>query len=267
MNYEYVILGGLLWRISGKKVGLWYAHGHAPFSLRIAEKLSHIIFTSTKSGCRLKSKKIKVVGQGIDIERFSNVNFQMRSDGIFRIITIGRISPVKDYGTLIRAVEILKSGGVHLEVDIIGGAGLPEQEKYLADLQKTAEDKGLNNIINFAAAVPNKDIAYLLRSADLFVSMSRTGSLDKAILEAMVLGLPVLTCNEALLEVLGDYKSKLMYGKGNYKELAKKIKFIAGMSAEEREKIARDLREIVVKNHGTERLVKNILENLRKNEN
>jgi len=262
MNPEYIVLGGLFWRMFGKKIVLWYAHGHTPRSLKIAEKLTDIIFTSTKSGCRLKSKKIKVVGQGVDVNKLKAESYKVESqEEKFKIITVGRISPVKDYETLIKAVELLCSNKLffRLQVDIIGGAGLPDQKKYLNKLKKAVKDKKLDNVVNFVGAVPNKDIARYLKSADIFVNMSHTGSLDKAILEAMACGLPVLTCNEALKDVLSKYKEALMYIKGDYKELAKKIKLLLYAKKKEREKIGRDLRDIVIKEHSLERLIKKII--------
>lgn len=262
MNPEYIVLGGWLWKILGKKIGLWYAHGYVPISLRIAEKFTDIIFTSTKSGCRIKSDKIKVVGQGIDVDKFSITNFQLSIDREFKIVTVGRISPVKDLETLIRAAEILVKEGQKIKVDIIGDAGLAEQEKYLKNLKEGVKKKGLEGTVHFIGGVAYAEIADHLNSADLFVNAGHTSSLDKAIAEAMACGLPILTCNEALKEVLGEYKDKLMYPKKDYKELAKKIKYIISLEKADREKISRDLRQIIVDNHSLEGLVRKILEKL-----
>ncbi|NOY35622.1 MAG: glycosyltransferase family 4 protein [bacterium] len=259
MNPEYVILGAPFWKLWGKKIALWYAHGAVPFTLKLAEKMTDIVFTSTKSGFRLVSKKKKVVGQGVDTEKFQPRPEAEKKPGIFKIISIGRISPVKDYKTLIDAIEILEKQGVKLNVDIVGAAGLPEQEKYLSDLKETVARKNISGVINFVGAVSNKDIAARLQSADLFVNMSHTGSMDKAILEAMACGLPILTCNEALLEVLGEYKEKLMYPKKDFKALAEKISRVIGETGEERKKLGMGLREIVVRNHGTAGLIAKIM--------
>ncbi len=255
MNPEYVVLGGLPWRLWNKKTGLWYAHGTVNLKLRLAEKLADIIFTSTESGFHLASKKKKVVGQGIDTEKFKPRPEIRKNDGVFKIISIGRISPVKDYETLINAIEILAKGGLKLSVDIVGATGLPKQEKYLSDLKKMVAEKNLSGTINFSGSISNKDIAPQLQSADLFVNMSHTKSLDKAILEAMACGLPVLTCNEALKGVLGEYETELMYPKKNLKALAEKIKFIMDLGQGKKEAISVDMREIVVKNHGLENFI------------
>lgn len=262
MNPEYVVLGGWLWKLLNKKIGLWYAHGHVPFDLRIAEKFSNIIFTSTKSGCRLDSDKIKVVGQGIDTCRFqiSDLRFQ-KNKNIFKIVTVGRISPIKDYETLIKAVKLLRRNKLfsRLQVDIIGAPAMLEDEKYLAELKKIAINKKLDNIINFVGSAPNNKIIGYLQKADLFVNMGKTGSLDKAILEAMACGLPILTCNESLLEILGGYKEKLMYLKNDFKDLAEKIDMINNMSAEEKKRIGKNLRIIVEKKHNLSGLIKKII--------
>src|SRR3989344_2761544 len=64
MNPIYVVLGGLLWKVLRKKIGLWYTHKQVDLKLRIAEKLTDIIFTASRESFRLESDKIKVVGHG-----------------------------------------------------------------------------------------------------------------------------------------------------------------------------------------------------------
>jgi glycosyltransferase involved in cell wall biosynthesis len=264
----YTILGGWLWKLLKKPVGFWYAHGHISLKLKIAEKFCDIIFTSTPSGCRIKSRKIKVVGQGIDINKFLISNFPpfgdkqfQNNNEVFKIITIGRISLSKNYETLINAIDIVgrENLGKKIRVDIIGGVIYPEEKEYLASLQTMISEMKLDNIFNFAGPVANRDIIFCLQNADLFVNMGLTGSLDKAILEAMACGLPILTCNEALLAVLDEYIEKLMYKKYDYKDLAEKIKYIILLNDNDRKKISDDLRAIVVNDHSLEKLIAKIL--------
>lgn len=259
MNVEYVILGGVLWKFLRKKICLWYAHGRAFWLLKSAGKLADVILTSTKSGCRIISHKIRIVGQGIDTELFKPVKREF-TNRVFKIITIGRISPVKDYETMIRAMELLAKEQLNIVVEVVGGAELPEHKEYLKKMIKLIENKKLGGIINFIGPIPNREIAELLNSADLFINMSHTGSLDKAILEAMSCGLSILTCNEALEEVLGNYQEILMYPKGNDMALVEKVRMIIKLSPAKREEMAIALREIVVKNHSLNNFIKKILE-------
>ena len=252
MNQVYVILGGVLWRMLGKKIGLWYAHGFVSVSLKIAEKIAHDIFTSTKSGFRLKSKKVNIVGQGIDTD-FFNLKKGAKNKK-FEIISVGRISPVKDYETLINAIEILSDEDVN--VTIIGDTGLVGQEGYFIRLKKIVEEKKLKDKIHFVGGIPNSDIVGYLQRSDLFVNTSHTGSLDKAILEAMSVGTPVLTCNEALIGVLGKHEDDLMFPKKNPKVLAEKIIYMRNM--EDRSRLGKSLRKIVEENHNITNFVSKI---------
>jgi glycosyltransferase involved in cell wall biosynthesis len=256
MNQVYVLLGGLLWRALGKRVALWYAHGHVPKTLLLAEKFAHVIFTSTNSGFRLPSKKIRVVGQGIDTGFFCPK--EGKSEEGFRIVVVGRISPVKNYETLILAAEKLQHEIEGLSVEIVGGAGLPEQEKYLDQLKKLVTEKKLEGVVRFAGPLANNDIVSRLQRADLFVNTSFTGSLDKAILEAMSCGVPVLTCNEALVEVLGPYTNQLMFEKKDVDGLEEKIRSLEAIGYIERKKLGQNLRNIVVNNHGLSSFVSRI---------
>lgn len=258
MNQEYVLLGALVWRLLKRKVGLWYAHGHVPVTLRIAEKLTDVIFTSTRSGFRLASSKVRVIGQGIDTNFF--VPQQKRELGSnFTISVVGRISPVKDYETLIEAVALLTTDIPNLKVNIVGGVGMPEQEKYLSSLKEMVRLKNLNNIVSFLGPKANTQIVQTLQQADLFVNTSHTGSLDKAILEAMAVGVPILTCNEALKEVLGDLQSRLMFEKKNALQLREKILAIYQLTADERRKLGDELRALVVDHHSLKAFCRKIV--------
>ncbi len=259
MNPEYVVLGGLFWKIVGKKIGLWYAHGHVPPMLQIAERSADMIFTSTESGMRMRTQKKRVVGQGIDTERFSLTERIRSADEPLRLIIVGRISPVKDYETLLRSAVELVHVGKNIAVDIVGGAGLPEQDVYLEKLKKYVAENNLNKIVTFHGAMANSKIGSLLMQAHCFVNTSNTGSFDKAVGEAMATGLPVLTSNEAFREVLKGFAPRLMFTAGDDKELTERILEILAMSDEERNELGRSLRELIERDHSLKNFVGKIL--------
>ena len=91
MNPEYVLLGGALWKLMGKKIGLWYAHGHLSGMLRVAHWITDVVFTSTTGGFNIPSPKRRVVGHGIDCERFSFVTRDPR--GFFRVLMVAASRP------------------------------------------------------------------------------------------------------------------------------------------------------------------------------
>ncbi len=256
MNQMYVILGGVFWRIFGKKIGLWYAHAKVTFSLRVAERLAHIIFTSTPKGFRLPTTKLAVVGQGIDTAFFSYKLPQKASQ--IRVLSIGRISPVKDYETLIGAIKLVAAKKPVI-LNMVGEAGTPEQEAYLTLLKKKVSDDGLDASVRWLGAIANKDIVPFLHSADVFVNTSHTGSLDKTGVEAISAGLPLLTCNEAYFDLLSDYRDSMTFNKGDSQALARQILEFSEMDQSRLSELTKTLRQSVESQHELSSLVKKII--------
>ena len=251
----YTILVAPLTKLRGKKVVSWYAHSSVSFKLRLMEKLSNVIVTSSAKGFRLPSKKVVIVGQGIDTEKFKPGSDRNHTSNF---ISIGRISPIKNYELMIKAINILTQQGVKdLSLTIIGEAGLGAQSKYFESLKEMVGKMKREGKIKFLGSVPNNQILEYLQQADVFLNLSATGSLDKAILEAMACECLVLTSNEAYIEILPQ---DLMVDKDDPEKLAEKIKLLIQMPPKKFNTLRKELRNIVVQNHNLDNLVKNIVE-------
>jgi len=257
-NPEYVFLSAPLAKMSGKKIVFWYAHGSAGRKLRWANRLSDKILTSSDKGCRLKNrKKIRVVGQGIDTDKFKAQSPQITRQK-FTILSVSRISPVKNYETLIEAARILlgQKKISNWEILIVGGPALEADQDYLAKLKSLAKEKGLEGYLKFLGPVPHDEILSYYQNCDLFVNLSRTGSLDKAVLEAMACQKLVLTSNEAFIGLLEEDFISLS---GHPRNLAEKIVKLMALTSEEKAKVGRSLRNKVVKHHNLDNLVNKII--------
>jgi len=256
MNPIYVILGGLFWKVAGKKIFLWYTHKAVNRKLKIAEKLVDKIFTASKESFRLPSKKVEVTGHGIDADKFSIFNFQFsnkKKDNInrkFTIITAGRISEVKNLHLLIDAAEILKNKNFNFEIKIAGAPILESDKIYFEKLKEKIKEKKLYGIIDFVGSVPNSNIAELYQGGDLFINLSDTGSMDKAILEAMACGLKILTSNEAFKIILPIEN----FTNNEPSMIAEKIEKLAKHNSDTDSNLA----EYVAKNHDLGSLVEKI---------
>ena len=260
MNPEYVLLGGILWKMMGKKVGLWYMHKSVDLKLRLATHGADIIFTASLESFRIQTPKCHVVGHGIATERFKGI--KRIPDGVFRICSIGRLSKTKDYGTLLGALDLLKKEGILIEVQIIGGPVTAEDRDYVDELKTEISRRELANTVVLVGAVPNSAIEPYLAKADLFVNMSQTGSLDKAVLEAMVAGVPVLTSNEGLRTTLVGFERTCLFKEGDKEDFAEHIRALMHLSKDDRESLGDRLRKVVEKSHNTQILIPRIVETL-----
>jgi len=189
MNQIYVILGAPFWRAAGKRVGLWYAHGSTSISLKIAEKLTNKIFTCSAESFRLKSKKVTVTGHGIDTERFVP---QANTPRDLDLITVGRITPAKN---LILLMDILMEVRKKHDVSIalIGTAVTESEKAHEALLRAHIATLGLTDHVHFLGRVPQTELPAMLNRVKIFVTTAQNGSLDKAMLEPMACGLPIVS--------------------------------------------------------------------------
>ena len=259
MNQVYVNLGGIIWHLMGKQTALWYAHGSIPWDLRIAERLVDVIIASTPSGFRLKTKKLHLIGQGINTVLFTPVERKVKLSQPLKLLVVGRISPAKDYETLLHALRKLIDKGHHLTLDVVGGAGTTEQESYFDKVKKLAAELELHDVVIFHGPRPHNETVHFFHEAHIFVSTAVNGSFDKAMGDAMATALPLVACNEAMAEVLGGLSEYLMFPKGDVNELIKKLEPLIAATNEERNKLGQDLRGIIIRDHSLNKFIKKII--------
>ena len=250
---EYV-LAVLPFLISLKRrTALWYAHKSVTRTLRYAEHFVDYILTSSPAGFRMPSKKVFYVGQAINTDLFIPVakETSMHSSAL-RMITFGRISPIKDLDVMVRSCALLKGSWPHQwTLSVVGGPITKNDEEYCVVLKKLVQEKGLADHIHFLGPRPYREMPGILKEHDLFLNMSRTGSLDKTVLEAMSSGLSVIVSNEAYVSVVPP---AYFLEHSSPEFLAGRIKSLA---FEERPNLA--LRSIVIEKHGLENTIRKIV--------
>ena len=255
MNPEYTILIAPYAKIFRKKIVSWYSHKAINWKVRLINIIADKIVTPTKEAFGLKSNKKLVIGHGIDTKLFKPIQNKEKSN-VFKIISVGRISPIKDYKTLIEAIDIINNN-INIKVDIIGELGLCSQQNYFDKLKKIIKEKGLEGVINFRGTIPNQELPKYYQESDLSINLCPTGSPDKAVLESMSCALPVLVANETFREDFDIYVNQLIFKHRNAENLAKKIIDLAGSS--QLKEIGLYLREQVVKNHNLDNLIKRLI--------
>lgn len=249
----YAVASVPLVKIFRKKMILWFLHKEANWQLRLAEKCVDKILTASKESCRLKNrKKIEITGHGIDTE-FFRPGQSINNPNKFKILSVGRISPIKDQETLILATDILvnQKNIKNIEVKFLG-TPLEKQEKaYFENLKEFIKEKQLGRYVEFLGGISYNQMPQYYQNADLFVNLSHTGSIDKVVLEAMACATPVLTCNEAFLNILDE---KYFFKKRSPQSLTEKIINLRGVKKDT------NLREIVIKNHNLDKLIEKIIQ-------
>ena len=252
MNPEYTILAGPMARLFGKKIVSWYTHGTVSVRMKLMEKFANVVVSASEKSFRLPSKKLRVLGHGINTQQFSPLPTSTVSKTL-RLLTVGRISPTKDYESMIKALDILGDSGIkNITLTIVGAPALPDQRAYLDSLQQMVQKMGLTERVRFVGSIPHTRVPEYLRQHDAFINLSGTGSLDKAVLEAMATGCIPLTSNDAFSELL---PSDLLVKSNDPHGLAAKIRWLSLLPIEKRKEVRQQLRAEIIQYHNLDTLI------------
>ncbi len=255
-NPEYTILIAPYAKVFRKKIVCFYGHKAVNWRVKLMHFFANKVVTSSEKGFQIDSPKRKIISQGIDTDLFEPDINKEKSEKL-RIIAVGRISPIKNYETLINAVSILKDKGVNLIVKIAGPVLLEKQKEYLNKLKKLVKEKGLENQVQFLGGTIQAETIKLYQNSDLSINLCSTGAPDKAGFEAMACGIPVLACNQSYAKDFGPYVDQLLFKEKNSEDLAKKILSLS--QSNQLEEIGKFLREQVVEYHNLDNLLEEII--------
>lgn len=255
MNPIYVIIGWPFFVLGKKKITLWYTHKHIDWKLRMATKLAHTVYSASLESFRLTTKKLIVTGHGIDVaEKFSFVPSQGRTG----VVSISRISRTKQNATILRAYGALATSLEKHPLTIFGSPITADDHEYAREVHQSREElksKGVEQI-RLEGACTHDEVARVLGHAKVFVNLSNTGSLDKAVLEACARGCLVISSNEAFKDILGEW-----YCSSSQEAIvADLLKRACNLSDSEYEQIVLRNRAYVEKNHSLTRLIQSLVD-------
>ncbi|OGM98971.1 MAG: hypothetical protein A2915_03345 [Candidatus Yanofskybacteria bacterium RIFCSPLOWO2_01_FULL_41_34] len=253
----FVIASWPLTFLYRKKIILWYLHRSVTLKLKIAERLAYRIATAAKESLNLKSKKIVEIGHGININRFKNLESRTSSHELM-ILSIGRISRIRNFETLIKAMGILKSRGLNFKLKIVGQPVMPPDFKYFEDLKKLVGELNLNNQVEFIGFIPYGQTTEYYKKADILINPAPKGGIDKVVLEAMAMRCMVFVANPVFVPYLAGYEKYLLFEYGNAEDLADKVEDFLKLSSEKIKEMSESLEESVVKHHDLKKIISKI---------
>ena len=200
----------------------------------------------------ISEKKISVINHGISINYSeSTTERNIHDNTVIRIGSVGRLEKVKAYDILIQAINICKKKRKYKIVCEIAGDG-KEKENLNAMIIKNELNESCK-LIGFI-----KDVNSFYKSLDIYVQPSYIESFGISIVEAMSMGVPVITTDcGGVKDFIIDNVTGIRCEVGNVEELAKSIMFLID-NPNKRKEIGNIGREHVLKNFRKEDKVKEI---------
>lgn len=150
-------------------------------------------FHSVSQAIMVNGDKIWKSPHKLDKVVYTGVQFQQLQfsdeyviDKPLQLLSVGRAHWVKGYDYALQTCKILKEKAIPFHYTIIGGAGDEELLFLLADL-------GLQNCVNLIDRLPQTEVFRKMGKASLLLMPSAEEGIPNVVVEAMALGLPVLS--------------------------------------------------------------------------
>ncbi len=247
MNQEYVLLGGPVWKILGKKVAMWRNHYAGSTLTRVAMALSDKIFCTSKYSFTATSKRTILMPVGIDTELFKKIDATKIEDSI---LFLARMSPAKKPELILEALHVLRKEGVGFNANFYGNPLLVDIP-YAESLKVKVKKYNLSDFITFKKGIPNREAPVVYNAYEVFINPSPSGMYDKTIFEAMSCESLILTSN---LNLKGQIDDVFLFAENNAEDMAKQLKYLLNLNIETKEKYGSILRTYVVEHHSLKQL-------------
>jgi glycosyltransferase involved in cell wall biosynthesis len=176
----------------------------------------------------LKKSIVKVIPNGVedeayaDLEKNASEEIKKKVKGLGKyIIQIGRIYPIKNYETDIRALPLIPAD---IKLLIVGPVA---DQKYADSLIELARSLGVENRVIFFGIIRGIDKYYLIKHAQMMVHMAIWESFCNVVHEGLSQGLVCLVANNtALPYLIKDGKNGFCIETTSHTELSKKINYV-----------------------------------------
>jgi colanic acid/amylovoran biosynthesis glycosyltransferase len=158
--------------------------------------------------------RLHVVHVGIPVDQFTRAHDRNGSGHAPVILYIGRLVPEKGQTILLEAVARLTGRGLDVELQLAGdGALRPE-------LERTATRLDIADRVTFLGAVGQEELRELYERAAVFCLPSFAEGVPVVLMEAMAMGLPVVTTRIAgIPELVEHERSGILVAPGRADEL------------------------------------------------
>lgn len=139
---------------------------------------------------------------------------------IKKVVSVGRLVDGKRFDQLIKAWKIVSEEFPYWKLEIVGEGSLRHK------LEKLIDDLNLNDVISLSGISHNVIYKYL--SSSIFVLASDHEGLPMVLLEAMSVGLPLVSydCPCGPKDLISNGINGYLVEKGNYHDLANKLKIL-----------------------------------------
>ncbi|MCE7791186.1 glycosyltransferase family 4 protein [Salipaludibacillus sp. CUR1] len=194
---------------------------------------ANVIIAISKSVEKKYSKiinkaKLITIYNGIDHNKFSNIENDIFNKDTITVTIAGRIVKEKGHKEVIYAIQkVIDMGVTNIKLLIVGNEG---DFNFISQIEELVFGQNLDNHVHFLGY--RGDMENIWSQTDIAIISSKAEAFGRVTIEAMMGGALVLGANTGgTIELIND-KYGLIYEQGNYKSLADNIIYAINNKAE-----------------------------------
>jgi glycosyltransferase involved in cell wall biosynthesis len=252
MNEEYMLLGGVLWRLLRKPASMWRNHYAGSLKTCLAVWMSTKVFCTSQYSYTARFRKTKLMPLGIDTVLYHPMPEIERVSG--SILFYARMSPSKRPEMLVGALARLKERGAVFTASFYGTA-LSRDAVYAARVQEEAVRR-LGPLVSFYPGRPHVEGPAIFSAHELFVNLGESGMYDKMIFEAAACGCIVLAASK---DYAKHVPAALRFE--SEEELAARLQALLSAPSRDKEALSHELRALA-RSNGLEHLAVRVVAEL-----
>ena len=207
------------------------------------------------------ASRITVIGNGIDVDRFSRVAADRRAAGDAGassgpvIGLVANYRPMKRHDTLVRAAAILKPKYPSVRFVLVGTNAT--ERDIEGEMKALARQLDVVDTVEFSHS--DGDIREVLSRFDIAVNCSEGEGLSNAIMEYMASGLPCVVADSGgNPDLITNERTGLTFTVGSHDELALKLSTLIE-DAERRGELGSNARQFVAERYSIETMVEKFI--------
>lgn len=207
---------------------------------RYLHGLTESVLCKTIADFHLHPQATAVIGRGLR-DRGRSTKAQSDDRRVVRVLFVGRLERRKGVDVLLAAARELIEDGVAVEFTLAGANADPS---FRAVFEREAVGRpALSDAVHFAGSVSDAELHGLYADCDIVCVPSRYESHGVVLIEAMMFGRPIVTCDSGGIgEVVSDQDNALVSPPDDPHALAESLRRVAA-SADLREKLGARGRE------------------------
>jgi colanic acid/amylovoran biosynthesis glycosyltransferase len=190
------------------------------------------------------TNKITIIYPAINQKLINNIPKINNPNEIIKIISVGRCHWKKGYTFALDAMAKLKKEYAHFHYTIVADGSDTENIDY------QIYDLGLVEYVSFVNGLSHAEVIDKVSSSDLFLLPSLSEGISNAVLEAMSLGVPVITTDcGGMLEIIRDGKNGFSVPVRDSDAMVEAIRNFINLDEKNKTNIINNARETIINNH------------------